>query len=54
MGAGDEMVEVVMRLLLGAAVEIDLAFDRRLAAAEAVGLALVDADRAPVRECMRT
>jgi len=39
-----------MRLLLGAAVEIDAAFDREAPAAEALGLTLVDADRESVGE----
>jgi hypothetical protein len=50
MGTGEEVVEIVMRLLLRTAVEIDLAFDRRLAAAEALGLTLVDADSVAMRE----
>jgi len=54
MRAGDEVVQIVMGLRLGAAVEIDAAFNRRLAAAEALGLSLVDADRETVGQFMRT
>src|SRR5688500_16107678 len=54
MGAGHEVVEVVVRLRLRAAMEIDAAFDRRLAALEAFGLSLVDADSDSVRKRVGT
>src|SRR5262249_47117696 len=47
-----EIMQAVMGLGLAAAMKIDLAVDLQLAAAEAVGLALVDADGDAMAEIM--